>query len=376
MFGTLLILVAALMQFYVAARAATLGFFQRPWAKRGLWASAAGLWLLVVLGRAVRHGEIGSLSVVAEAAGMAWFGTLFLLSTCLLAADIATGFGLWARSLLRPLRAAALGAGVALSLAALVQGHREPAITEYEVSLPGLPPELDGTVLAVLSDTHLGSHLGPAWLDARGEQVRAMDPDAILLAGDILEGHGGEGQGLRAALSKLYAPLGVWAVNGNHEHYGRGNAGGPLEASGIRLLRDAWGEAAPGLVIAGVEDRAGQRREDFADRAASRALVGKPPGAVVLLSHAPTHLEEAAAAGAGLILCGHTHGGQLWPFGYLVALRYPHLEGYYEVGGAAVLVGRGTGTWGPRMRLWRRGEILKVTLRSPRARSARGRTRP
>jgi len=63
-----------------------------------------------------------------------------------------------------------------------------------------------------------------------------------------------------------------------------------------------------------------------------------------------------------LMLPGHTHGGRLWPFGYLVQQRYPLLEGLYQIGGMSAIVGRGTGTWGPRMRLWATAEILRVTL--------------
>jgi len=83
----------------------------------------------------------------------------------------------------------------------------------------------------------------------------------------------------------------------------------------------------------------------------------------VLLSHTPWQAEKAANFGASLMLSGHTHGGQIWPFGYLVRRVYPLLGGRYEVAGMPVIVCRGTGTWGPRMRLWRPGEILRVTLR-------------
>ena len=95
----------------------------------------------------------------------------------------------------------------------------------------------------------------------------------------------------------------------------------------------------------------------------AQALEGRPPGATILLSHTPWQAERIAGAGVGLMLSGHTHGGQIWPFGYLVRSRYPLLEGRYEVDRMPVLVSRGTGTWGPRMRLWRAGEILRVTLR-------------
>jgi len=105
-----------------------------------------------------------------------------------------------------------------------------------------------------------------------------------------------------------------------------------------------------------------QRRTGQVSHYISKTLVGRPPGATILLSHTPWETEKAAKAGVGLMFCAHTHGGQIWPFDYLVKLRYPLLEGRYEVNGMTVIVSRGTGTWGPRMRLWSPGEILRVTL--------------
>ena len=92
---------------------------------------------------------------------------------------------------------------------------------------------------------------------------------------------------------------------------------------------------------------------------------GPPPDkllATILLSHTPWQAEKAAGAGTSLMLSGHTHGGQIWPFGYLVRRVYPLLAGRYQVNNMAVIVCRGTGTWGPRMRLWQPGEILRITL--------------
>lgn len=83
----------------------------------------------------------------------------------------------------------------------------------------------------------------------------------------------------------------------------------------------------------------------------------------ILLSHRPELVHEAAASGVNLMLCGHTHGGQIWPFGEIVRLTNPYLQGRYDVDGMSLIVSRGTGTWGPRMRLWKPGVILKVTLR-------------
>jgi hypothetical protein len=169
---------------------------------------------------------------------------------------------------------------------------------------------------------------------------------------------------LLSIFGHLSAPLGGWVVPGNHEFLeDRGTSIRLMEQAGLHVLRDRWAQVRSGLVLAGVDDltalrRAGERRDPL-----SKALAGRPPGATILLSHTPWETEKASSAGVGLMLCGHTHGGQIWPFGHIIRIIYPLLEGRYEVDGMPVIVCRGTGTWGPHMRLWRPSEILRVVLR-------------
>jgi len=111
-----------------------------------------------------------------------------------------------------------------------------------------------------------------------------------------------------------------------------------MEQPGLNVLRDRWAQVWPDLVLAGVDDltalrRAGERRDSL-----SKALAGRPPGATILLSHTPWEAEKAASAGVGLMLCGQTHGGQIWPFGYIIRMIYPLLGGSYEVNGMTVIV--------------------------------------
>ena len=116
-----------------------------------------------------------------------------------------------------------------------------------------------------LSDLHLGSLLGRPWLEARIDQVRAERPDLVVLLGDLHEGHGGPPQEeLVPAWRRLVAPLGVWAVLGNHEfHRRRGPTTSPMQDAGVRLLRNSWVEVRPGLVLAGVDDlRVGVHRAE------------------------------------------------------------------------------------------------------------------
>jgi predicted MPP superfamily phosphohydrolase len=132
--------------------------------------------------------------------------------------------------------------------------------------------------------------------------------------------------------------------------------------AGIRVLRDEAAEIRPGLVLAGVDDLSARRQFGEIDHAVERTLASRPPGAVILLSHSPWEVERAAALGAGLMLSGHTHDGQIWPFRYLVRLAYPYVTGRYAIAGMTLLVSRGTGFWGPPMRLFRRSEITVITL--------------
>ena len=364
MFGNVLIAICTLMHLYVFWRAASVPFIRRHVPRKVLIASGLVLWAGFYLGRVVGHGGTGALAGALEFFGMTWMAALFLTFVSLLAMDIVTGFGFFLPRLAPRLRGWALIAGAVLSVIALVQGLRPPVVTHYEVQLAGLPDELDGTVLVALSDLHVGSLIGERWLAARVSQVQAVRPDLIVLLGDLFEGHGGPPAELLASLNRLSAPLGVWAVQGNHESYrGREGDSSPAEGDNIVMLRNRWVEVRLGFVLAGVDDLTSARRGGREDDFVARALANRPPGATVFLSHTPWQAEEAADMGAGLMLSAHTHGGQVWPFGYLVRIRYPLLAGRYEVGGMTVIVCRGTGTWGPRMRLWRPGEILHVTLR-------------
>ena len=361
MFGTVLTVLVSLLHVYVFWRAGSVPLITAAIPKKRLYALGAGMWAVFFLGRLLGHGGAGPAAAVLESVGMNWMAALFLAAVALLAADLITAFGFLFSRQAAKVRGAALAAAAALSLFALFQGLRPPVVRPYEARLAGLPAALDGKTLVVVCDLHLGSLLGKAWLEALVARVQGQKPDLVLMLGDIFEGHGSPAEGFLSILRRLDAPLGVWGVLGNHESF-RGSVPPSDRDAGFKLLRDSWVEVSPGLILAGVDSPS--RHGEAADQGAlTRALAGRPLGATILLSHTPENAEQAAAAGVGLMLCGHTHGGQVWPFGYLARLRYPLLAGEYRVGGMTVIVSRGSGTWGPRMRLWQPNEILRVTLR-------------
>ena len=355
----------AVMHLYVFWRLASVPWVVEHVSRRALILAAGCLWLSYPVGRILESRRMDTVGIPLEFLASLWVGTLFLLFAASLAADFVTAGG-WLLPRLAP-RITGWAALLALGLAvvALIQGLRPPVVREYEVAMPGLPKERDGTVVVQVSDLHLGTQLGETWLEKLVMRAQSLKPDLLVVVGDVIDGNVSRVQPLVPALSKFNAPLGVWAVTGNHEFYaGLEPSVALLESAGFKVLRGASAEVAPGLVLAGVDDLTAQEQAGGFGDDLARALTNRPTGATILLSHTPKQFSPEDLRGVNLILSGHTHNGQLWPFNYLVKLRYPRVGGRYEAAGATMIVCRGTGTWGPRMRLWRPSELVRITLRS------------
>ena len=364
MFFVIVLIVWTIMHLYVGER--TISCLPQGLKKRrfAVLIVFVLMWNGLIISRLVERRANAATAAAVESAAYDWMGVLFLAVVALLAADIATCFGLLFQRRKLAIRRWALLVAIVLSVVAIVQGTRDPVVRDYNVELKRLPPELDGTIVVLASDLHVGSILGKNWLQARADQIMQLNPALVILAGDIVEGHGAASESVGPEFSRISAPLGVWAVNGNHEHHGE--TGDVLPKVGIHVLRDEWKLVRPGLVIAGIDDRGRGQTVQAKDFAIKTALAGVPSdSAIVFISHAPMQAETAAAMGAGLMVSGHTHNGQIWPFNYIVRIFYSNIHGQYDVNGMPLIVCGGTGTWGPRMRLWGRSEIVRITLRSP-----------
>jgi predicted MPP superfamily phosphohydrolase len=353
------------MHLYAAWRLGTIPLVADHLGRGWIWLVLAVLWASYVLSRLIRSWGLERLSGLLEWIGAMWVGVSLLLVVSLLLADL---FAV----VLRPgpllagrVRGGALALAAILSIVAAAQAARQPVLRDYEVALPDLPSQYDGLTLVVLSDLHLGGLIGEHWFSRVVDRVNELRPDILIVAGDLIEGRADRYEVFLPDIRRLSARLGVWGVTGNHEFYaGLSHSEDFFRQAGIPLLHDRWTPVGPGLTIAGIDDltasrQTGRRAPPFAE-----VLRGRPPGAVVLVSHTPWRASEAAAAGIGLMLSGHTHGGQIWPFGWIERPIYPLMGGRYTIEGMTVIVCRGTGTWGPRMRLWRPGEFVRVTLRA------------
>jgi len=257
----------------------------------------------------------------------------------------------------------AAGVGVA-------RGLGVPAVKHVRVTLPGLPQQFDGFTIAQLTDLHLGPMRSGEWLAQVVAKTNAQKPDLVAITGDLVDGSVAELGADVAPLRSLKAPEGVFFVTGNHEYFNDLQGWMKhLPGLGLRVLHNQHvtiqrGGAA--FDLAGVDDPTGRRFAVGHGTDVPQALRGHDPARpVVLLAHQPNVIDDAARHGVKLVLSGHTHGGQLWPFVYLVGLSQPYLGGLHDHAGTQIYVSHGTGFWGPPMRLGTTAEITLVTLRSP-----------
>jgi len=274
-----------------------------------------------------------------------------------------------------------LGAG-ALALLFTAWGvwkARSPEVRRIEVTIDGLPESWRGRTIVHLSDLHLGHTNGEGFMRSVARRVNALEPDLVVITGDLFDGMGGDFEACVPAIDSLKARHGVFFVTGNHEIYSQSEP--VVSKTRLRVL-DSEVVELEGLQIAGVAypGLAGEAElEEF-----KSALSEEKPS--ILLFHTPTDIiqrGEGEAArhfstywtpdtscalnqelGVDLQLSGHSHAGQIFPFGLLSRLLYKGRDrGLHQDGSFNLFVSCGTGTFGPPMRTSGNSEIVEIVLR-------------
>jgi hypothetical protein len=260
---------------------------------------------------------------------------------------------------------AAAVAGVSVARG-MISARGDHDIVDVEVPIAKLPKALDGFTIVQLSDLHVGMTIDKAFVQRVVDQANALSPDLIALTGDLVDGRVDDLRDDAAPLGELRAKHGVYAVTGNHEYYSDADAWiAEITKLGARYLRNERVAIAPGLDLAGVDDQSADNYRGHGEDL-GKALGGRDTAnAVVLLAHQPRQVRRASKYGVDLQLSGHTHGGQIWPWHYLVKLQQGGLlAGRYEHEGTQLYVTRGCGYWGPPVRLLAPLEITRIILRA------------
>jgi predicted MPP superfamily phosphohydrolase len=296
---------------------------------------------------------------------MAWAGIAGFLIGTPFGAAIAIG------------RMAALAVAAVFSAAAVAGyiGSRQLRIKPLDAVFPDLPAGLDGLRIVQVSDLHVGPHTSRRHLARVARAVRDARPDVIAITGDQVDDYAGDVVPFAEAFADLTAPLGVFAVAGNHDVYaGWPHVRGGLEAMGLTVLVNDAVEIVRGanrFWIAGTGDPAGSagplgRNPEVAPDIA-RTLARVPPRAfTIALAHNPALWPQLADRGVQLTLSGHTHHGQLsiphidWS---LASLFLEHAMGSHRRGNSFLYINPGTNYWGLPLRIGALPEVTVLTLR-------------
>lgn len=248
------------------------------------------------------------------------------------------------------------------------EARRIPRIRHIDIPLPDLPRALWDFRIVQLTDVHIGPTIRRQFLTRVVDEVNELQADAVAITGDLVDGSVASLGSQVEALRELKSRHGTFFVTGNHEYY----AGAPAWVEALRKwdidvlenehrVLDHDGES---LVVAGVCDfNAG----DFVPEHASdphKAAAGSPERAPkILLAHQPRSATKAVEAGFDVQLSGHTHGGQFVPWNLFVPLQQPVVAGLHRMGSMWLYTSRGTGHWGPPLRLLAPSEITVLRLR-------------
>jgi len=387
-FFVIVVVVLSLMYGYIGWRIITPAAFSLPVALL-LWALLIGLLALPFVSVTMRmHGNVSPWADAVAWTAYLTFGFLTLLFALLIAKDLVYLLVVLAqklthvfinpvgadsgladavdperrRLLTNTLNLGLLGVTGALTGYGMFEAMRTPRVVELDIPITELPPDLNGFTIVQISDIHASSTVKRPFIQEVVDRVNELRPDLVALTGDLVDGSVEQLRDDVAPLADLKAPAGLFFITGNHDYYSGvepwleevRRLGFTVLLNEHRVIERGTGR----LLMAGVTDFSGGQSSPEHRTDPQKAISGAPKcHAKILLAHQPKSVYEAAKAGFDYVLSGHTHGGQYFPYHFLAAMAQPYISGLHQMGGTRIYVSRGTGYWGPQIRIGAPSEI-------------------
>lgn len=250
----------------------------------------------------------------------------------------------------------------------ILEAKRVPEVKEVQIAIPGLPEDFDGFRIVQVTDLHVSPTIRRPYVEKVVEIVNSLNADIFALTGDLVDGTISQLSHDVAPLENIQSAQGNFFVTGNHEYYfGVTDWMGQIQRLGFSILLNEFRVIHRGqgsLVLAGVTDYRGGNFLHTHRSDPIKAVSGAPAADVtILLAHQPKSIFDAARAGFDLQISGHTHGGQFFPWNLIVGLNQPFVSGLHKYKNTHIYVSRGTGYWGPPVRVGAPSEITLIKLR-------------
>ncbi len=251
----------------------------------------------------------------------------------------------------------------------IVEAKRVPEVKEVQIPIPALPEEFDGFRIVQVTDLHVSPTIRRPYVEKVVEIVNSLNADIFALTGDLVDGTISQLSHDVAPLKNIQSAHGNFFVTGNHEYYfGVMDWVTQIQRLGFSILLNEFRKINRGqgsLLLAGVTDYRGGNFLHTHRSDPIKAVAGAPEADVkILLAHQPKSIFDAARAGFDLQISGHTHGGQFFPWNFIVGLNQPFVSGLHKYKNTHIYVSRGTGYWGPPVRVGAPSEITLIKLRS------------
>jgi uncharacterized protein len=252
----------------------------------------------------------------------------------------------------------------------IMEAKRVPEVKEVQIPIFALPEAFDGFRIVQVTDLHVSPTIRRPYVEKVVEIVNSLNADIVALTGDLVDGTISQLSGDVAPLKNIQSARGNFFVTGNHEYYsGVVDWLARIKRLGFSILLNEFrmiNRGPKSVVLAGVTDYRGGSFLPSHRSDPVKALAGAPAADVkILLAHQPKSIFDAARAGFDLQISGHTHGGQFYPWNLIVGLNQPFISGLHKYKNTQIYVSRGTGYWGPPVRVGAPSEITLIKLVSP-----------
>lgn len=335
--------------------------------RTGRWIAALFLFMMILMPLMSRSFEKSGYDLPARItafAGFYWMGFIFLgfVATILTGGTDIFLYGIGQNMPLsgKTPVTVMLASVIAVCIFGVIEA-RHPRIERLYPVTHKLPAGTESLRIVQISDLHLGMLTDIGRIKGIADIIRSLNPDILVCTGDMVDSTEHHLKGLPDIFNEIRPKYGKYAVTGNHEYYaGIGHSVEFMQDCGFTVLRGR-AKTVPSLInMVGVDDGISGRE---ADEAALLSSAAKNGLFTLFLKHRPVIRKDTPGL-FDLQLSGHTHGGQIFPFRFIVSALFPFFRGYYALPqGSGIYVNRGTGTWGPQMRVLSPPEITVIELK-------------